>query len=89
MLPGQLPIVSLLQHVEQALGTITGQAPVRTKARKSIAGFKLREGMPDWCKGYFTKKKKCMNFLDKLINLLYQKHEIFRGLLPIRWKRKL
>ena len=61
------------------LEAITGQKPVVTKARKSIAGFKLREGQPIGCK--FTLRGEAMyNFMDKLIRLALPRVRDFRGI---------
>lgn len=67
-----------LQVAADALAKITGQMPVRTVARKSIAGFKLREGMPIGV--MVTIRKKLMyEFLDRLINLALPKVRDFQG----------
>jgi large subunit ribosomal protein L5 len=50
------------------LSTISGQKPVITRAKKSIAGFKLREGMPIGCK-VTLRGERMYEFLDRLINL--------------------
>ena len=47
---------------------ISGQKPVVTRAKKSIAGFKLREGMPIGCK-VTLRGERMYHFLDKLINV--------------------
>ena len=57
---------------------ITGQAPVVTKAKKSIANFKLREGMPIGCK-VTLRKEKMYEFLDKLFNISLPRVRDFRG----------
>ena len=63
------------------LEVITGQKPVVTKARKSIAGFKLREGHSIGCK--VTLRGEAMyNFLDKLIAVALPRVRDFRGLSP-------
>ena len=63
------------------LEVITGQRPVVTKARKSIAGFKLREGQNVGCK--VTLRGEAMyNFLDKLISISLPRVRDFRGLSP-------
>lgn len=68
-----------LQEVEEALSKFTGQKPVRTVARKSIAGFKIREGMPIGVK--VTLRGDTMyEFLDRLINLALPKVRDFRGI---------
>jgi large subunit ribosomal protein L5 len=68
----------VLQTVLQTLATIAGQAPVKTLARKSIAGFKIREGMPIGVR-VTLRRKKMYEFLDKLINLALPKVRDFQG----------
>lgn len=63
------------------LTIISGQKPVVTKAKKSIAGFKLREGMPIGCK-VTLRGERMYNFLDKLINLALPRVRDFRGVSP-------
>lgn len=67
-----------VQFVFDSLEKIAGQAPVKTLARKSIAGFKLREGMPIGVK-VTLRRKKMYEFLDKLINLALPKVRDFQG----------
>ena len=62
----------------EELAAITGQAPVVTKAKKSIANFKLREGMPIGCK-VTLRKEKMYEFLDKLFNISLPRVRDFRG----------
>ena len=61
------------------LEAITGQRPVVTKARKSIAGFKLREGQPIGCK-VTLRGENMYNFMDKLIKLALPRVRDFRGI---------
>ena len=61
------------------LEAITGQKPVVTKARKSIAGFKLREGQPTGCK-VTLRGENMYNFMDKLIKLALPRVRDFRGI---------
>ena len=61
------------------LEAITGQKPVVTKARKSIAGFKLREGQPIGCK-VTLRGQNMYNFMDKLIKLALPRVRDFRGI---------
>lgn len=68
----------ILLLVEDVIGKITGQRPVRTFARKSIAGFKIREGMPLGVK-VTLRKKRMYEFLDRLINLSLPKVRDFQG----------
>ena len=60
---------------------IAGQKPVVTKARKSIAGFKIREGWPIGCK-VTLRKKRMYEFLDRLISITLPRVRDFRGLNP-------
>lgn len=68
----------VLQGVMNTIAKITGQLPVRTLAKKSIAGFKLREDMPIGVK-VTLRRKKMYEFLDKLINLSLPKVRDFQG----------
>ena len=68
----------LLDEAVEELAAITGQAPVITKAKKSIANFKLREGMPIGCK-VTLRADKMYNFLDKLFNISLPRVRDFRG----------
>ena len=63
------------------LQTISGQKPVITKAKKSIAGFKLREGMSIGCK-VTLRGERMYEFLDKLINGALPRVRDFRGVSP-------
>ena len=63
------------------LGAITGQKPVATKARNSIAGFKLREGMVIGAK-VTLRKDRMYEFLDRLITIALPRVKDFRGLKP-------
>lgn len=67
-----------LDVIIENMGAITGQKPVKTKAKKSISNFKLREGMPIGCK--VTLRGKIMfEFLDRLINLALPRTRDFQG----------
>lgn len=63
------------------LTIIAGQKPVVTRAKKSIAGFKLREGMPIGCK-VTLRGDRMYDFLDRLINLALPRVRDFRGISP-------
>ena len=69
----------LLEAAMADLKIITGQAPVATKAKKSIAGFKLREGQAIGCKATL-RGEKMYNFLDKLISITLPRVRDFRGI---------
>lgn len=70
-----------LEAVQRDITTITGQKPVVMKAKKSIAGFRLREGMPNGVK-VTLRNKRMYHFLDKLISLNLPRIRDFRGLSP-------
>ena len=69
----------LLEAAMKDLEIITGQKPVATKAKKSIAGFKLREGQAIGCK-VTLRGEKMYNFLDKLISITLPRVRDFRGI---------
>ena len=72
------------KHLEEAVDALTrisGQKPVITIARKSIAGFRLREGMPIGCR-VTLRGKRMYEFLDRLISLALPRVRDFRGLNP-------
>ncbi|MBS1114762.1 MAG: ribosomal protein [Nitrospirae bacterium] len=71
--------IKLLEAAQKELGKITGQKAVITKAKKSIATFKLREGMPIGCK--VTLRGNTMyEFLDRLISVALPSIRDFRGI---------
>jgi large subunit ribosomal protein L5 len=70
-----------LEEATDAMKTIAGQKPVITLARKSIAGFKLREGMAIGCK-VTLRGRRMYEFLDRLISLALPRVRDFRGLDP-------
>ncbi len=63
------------------LETITGQKAVVTRAKKSVANFKLREGMPIGCK-VTLRGEKMYEFTDRLVNLALPRVRDFRGVNP-------
>ena len=69
----------LMEAAVEDLTIITGQKPVITRARKSIAGFKLREGMPIGAK-VTLRGDRMWEFLDRLISLALPRIRDFRGL---------
>lgn len=60
---------------------ITGQKPLTTKARKSVAGFKIREGWPIGCK-VTLRNHRMYEFLDRLVSVAIPRMRDFRGLNP-------
>ncbi len=71
----------LLEAAMKDLETITGQKAVVTKAKKSIANFKIREGMSIGCK-VTLRGEKMYEFVDRLINLALPRVRDFRGVNP-------
>lgn len=68
----------LLDDAVAELALITGQKPLITRAKKSIAGFKLREGMPIGCK-VTLRGERMYEFLDKLVTISLPRVRDFRG----------
>lgn len=71
----------ILNVAAEEIATITGQKPVITKAKKSIANFKLRQGMPLGV-SVTLRKERMWSFLDRLITLSLPRVRDFRGLSP-------
>ena len=71
----------LLEAAVKDLSLITGQKPVVTKAKKSIAGFKVREGQAIGCK-VTLRGENMYNFLDKLVSIGLPRVRDFRGVSP-------
>ncbi len=71
----------LLESAVEAMTKITGQKPVITRARMSVAGFRLREGNPIGCK-VTLRGKRMFEFLDRLITLSLPRIRDFRGVNP-------
>ena len=69
----------VLEHAVSDLTKITGQKPQVTKARKSVAGFKIREGWPIGCK-VTLRGERMYEFLDRLISIATPRIRDFRGL---------
>ncbi|KPK65622.1 MAG: 50S ribosomal protein L5 [Planctomycetes bacterium SM23_32] len=70
-----------LNDAVETLREITGQQPVVTRARGSVAGFRLRQGMPVGCK-VTLRRKRMYEFLDRLISIVLPRVRDFRGLSP-------
>ena len=68
----------VLETAVKELETITGQKVVTTKAKNSVANFKIREGMPIGCK-VTLRGEKMYEFLDRLVNLALPRVRDFRG----------
>ncbi|CZF85442.1 50S ribosomal protein L5 [Grimontia sp. AD028] len=68
----------LLENAASDLASITGQKPLITKARKSVAGFKIREGYPIGCK-VTLRGERMWEFLERLISIALPRVRDFRG----------
>jgi large subunit ribosomal protein L5 len=73
--------VKIIDSAVQEMAMITGQKPVITKAKKSIATFKLRQGMPIGC-AVTLRKEVMYEFFDRLVNVALPKVRDFRGISP-------
>ena len=73
--------VKILENAAKDMEAITGQKPVLTKAKNSVANFKIREGMPIGCK-VTLRGEKMYEFADRLINLALPRVRDFRGVNP-------
>ena len=71
----------IMEHAVSDMTKITGQKPVVTKARNSVAGFKIREGWPIGCK-VTLRKDRMYEFMDRLISIAIPRIRDFRGLNP-------
>ena len=71
----------VLEHATGDMAKISGQKPIITHARKSVAGFKVREGWPIGCK-VTLRRERMYEFLDRLINIAIPRIRDFRGLSP-------
>jgi large subunit ribosomal protein L5 len=73
--------VKLLDTAAAELGQITGQKPVVTRAKKSIANFKIRQGMPIGCM-VTLRGERMYEFLDRLASIVLPRVRDFKGLPP-------
>ncbi len=71
--------VKILESASAEIGALTGQKPVITKARKSIATFKLRKGMSIGCM-VTLRKERMYEFFDRLVNVALPRIRDFRGI---------
>jgi large subunit ribosomal protein L5 len=69
----------VMEHAVRDLTQISGQKPIVTYARKSVAGFKIREGWPVGCK-VTLRRERMYEFLDRLINVAIPRIRDFRGM---------
>jgi large subunit ribosomal protein L5 len=73
--------VKIIDGAVQEMAIITGQKPIINKAKKSIATFKLRQGMPIGC-SVTLRKNNMYEFFDRLVNAALPKVRDFRGISP-------
>jgi large subunit ribosomal protein L5 len=73
--------IKLLDAAMREIAAITGQRPVITRAKKSIASFKVRKGMPVGCK-VTLRGERMYEFLDKFISLALPRIRDFKGVSP-------
>lgn len=71
--------VKILDSAAEEMAAITGQKPVITKAKKSIAGFKLRQGMPIGC-CVTLRRDRMYEFLDRLVSVTLPRVRDFKGI---------
>lgn len=71
----------IMDNAVRDLALISGQKPLITKSKKSIAGFKIRDGWPIGCK-VTLRREHMYEFLDRLINISLPRTRDFRGLSP-------
>jgi len=71
----------VIEHAVSDMQKIAGQKPIVTKARKSVAGFKVREDWPIGCK-VTLRRERMYEFLDRLISIAIPRIRDFRGLSP-------
>lgn len=69
----------VLTNAMDEMAKITGQKPIATKARKSVASFKIRDGMAIGCK-VTLRRERMWEFLDRLVNIALPRVRDFRGI---------
>ena len=78
---GAIADKKVLESARADMEKIAGQRPVTCKARKSVAAFKIRDGMPIGCK-VTLRRERMYEFLDRLVNIAIPRIRDFRGLNP-------
>ncbi len=71
----------VMEHARADMEKVSGQRPVTTLARKSVAGFKIRDGYPIGCK-VTLRRERMYEFLDRLVSIAIPRIRDFRGLSP-------
>ena len=79
--------IKILESAVQEMGAIAGQLPSITRAKKSIAAFKLREGVPIGCR-VTLRRDRMWDFLDRLISVALPRVRDFRGVSPKSFDRR-
>lgn len=79
--------IKILEQAMVDLSTITGQKPAMTRAKKSIANFKIRKGVPIGCK-VTLRRIRMYEFLDRLLNVVLPRIRDFRGVSPASFDEK-
>ena len=77
----------VMENARADMEKISGQRPVTTLARRSVAGFKIRDGMPIGCK-VTLRRERMYEFLDRLVNIAIPRIRDFRGLNPKSFDRE-
>jgi len=77
----------VIEKARADMEKIAGQKPVTTIARKSVAAFKIRDGMPIGCK-VTLRRERMYEFLDRLVNIAIPRIRDFRGLSPKSFDRQ-
>ncbi|MGB5245292.1 MAG: 50S ribosomal protein L5 [Woeseia sp.] len=77
----------ILDNAMKDMEMISGQKPIKTLARKSVAGFKIRDGYPIGCK-VTLRRERMYEFLDRLVNIAIPRIRDFRGLNPKSFDRQ-
>ncbi len=77
----------VLEKARDDMEKISGQRPVTCRARKSVAAFKIRDGMPIGCK-VTLRRERMYEFLDRLVNIAIPRIRDFRGLNPKAFDRQ-
>jgi large subunit ribosomal protein L5 len=77
----------VMDKAREDMEKISGQRPVTTIARKSVAGFKIRDGMPIGCK-VTLRRDRMYEFLDRLVTIAIPRIRDFRGLNPKSFDRQ-
>ena len=84
---GAIADKKVLENARADMEKIAGQRPITCNARKSVAAFKIRDGMPIGCK-VTLRRERMYEFLDRLVNIAIPRIRDFRGLNPKGFDRQ-